>query len=145
MDLTISSVALAGRVVLTLAGAAAEETLEGLRDLVNGFLSAGHRDLVIDVNEVDFIDCSAIGVLVCSQTRARRAGGSLVVVCARPPTLRLFDLTGLTHAFEIHPDVETALHAVDHPAKVVTISAAIAVTMAGLVTAAWVLGFIAGL
>jgi hypothetical protein len=32
-----------------------------------------------------------------------------------------------------------------HTAKVVTISAAIAVTMSGLVTAAWVLGFTAGL
>jgi anti-sigma B factor antagonist len=110
VSLTISSVALAGRVVLTLAGTAAEETLEDLRELVDGFLSAGHRDLVIDLNEVDLIDCSAIGVLVCTQTRARRAGGSLVVVCARPGTLRLFDLTGLTRAFEIHPDLNPALH-----------------------------------
>jgi anti-sigma B factor antagonist len=98
--------------VFTLAGTATEATLEELRGLADEFQSAGHRDLVVDLNQVDFIDCGAIGVLVCAQTRARRAGGSLVVVCALPHMLRLFDLTGLTRAFEIHPYLEHAFRGV---------------------------------
>ena len=117
VSLTISSVARAGRVVFTLAGTATEATLEEVPDLADDFQSAGHRDLVVDLNQVDFIDCGAIGVLVRSHTRARRAGGSLVVVCALPHMLRLFDLTGLTRAFEIHPHLEDAFRGVKPTAE----------------------------
>ncbi|WP_132217261.1 STAS domain-containing protein [Kribbella steppae] len=107
--MTISSMASGGRVVLALSGDADLGTVWQLRDLANEFIATGHVDLVIDLNGVEFIDSSGIGVLIRTQARARRAGGSLRVVRARPRTLRLFELTGLTSAFDIHPDTAAAL------------------------------------
>ena len=115
MGLTICTVASDDRVVLRLTGDAERETVWQLRDLANEFIAAGHVNLVTDLNGVEFIDSSGIGVLIGTQTRARRAGGSLLVACARPRTLRLFDLTGLTGAFEIYPDTAAALRAATPP------------------------------
>ncbi|MFF8772489.1 STAS domain-containing protein [Kitasatospora sp. NPDC015120] len=54
-----------------------------------------HREVVLDLSEVTFMDCSGLRVLVQARNRADRYGGRLVLRGARGPVARLLRLTGL--------------------------------------------------
>lgn len=77
-------------------------------DLIDG----EHHDVVVDLADVPFIDSLGLGVLVGALRRARSHGGDLRLAGPTDLTTRVLRATGLTAAFHIHPDVETAL---EHP------------------------------
>ena len=58
-------------------------------------LAASDRALVVDLDQVTFIDSSGLAALVGAARRAAAHGASLQVVCARPRIRQLFHLTGL--------------------------------------------------
>lgn len=69
--------------------------------------------VVVDLDGVDFIDSSGLGVLIgCSRRlRARGDGRDLKLVCSRVNLLRVFEITGLDAVFPMHPSVPEALNA----------------------------------
>ncbi|MEX2655860.1 MAG: STAS domain-containing protein [Acidimicrobiia bacterium] len=67
--------------------------------------------LVIDVNDVDFIDSTGLRVLVVAKTRTGENGGSLVIVAPDgSAVLRTIRLAGMAADFHVvaHPDEVTA-------------------------------------
>ncbi|MFG2746702.1 STAS domain-containing protein [Streptomyces chartreusis] len=75
-------------------------------------LTAGKRpDLVLDLRAVSFIDCTGLGVLCRSRNRVLTRQGRLRLVSQNPCFLSILGLTGLADAFEINPDLPTALAA----------------------------------
>jgi anti-sigma B factor antagonist len=71
------------------------------------------RDLVaVDLDEVDFIASTGLGVLVGGLKRARTGGGDLVLVCTRPRILRVLEMTRLDRAFAVYSSVADAAAAV---------------------------------
>src|SRR5580700_3239788 len=58
-------------------------------------LAASDRALVVDLDQVSFIDSSGLAALVGAARRAAAHGARLQVVCTRPRTRQLFRLTGL--------------------------------------------------
>jgi anti-sigma B factor antagonist len=66
-----------------------------LKETVDASIEAGATTLVVDLNEVTFIDSTAIGVLMAARERLRRSGGSLDVLCAEPHVLRVLEIVGL--------------------------------------------------
>ena len=95
-------------VVLTVAGCLDHQNAPVLRDRVIGLLSEGYRCFVLDLQGVDFLDSSGLGVLVGGLKRARQAGGSLQLVCTQHPVLKVLRVTGLIKVFSIHPSVDRA-------------------------------------
>jgi len=89
------------------AGAAARVLREALIDLVND----GHYHLIIDVEGVEFLDSTGLGVLVGGLKRVRAHNGSLAVVCTQERLLKIFRITGLTKVFSIRESVDAALAA----------------------------------
>jgi anti-sigma B factor antagonist len=77
---------------------------ESLVDLVN----AGRYFLVVDVEKVDFLDSTGLGVLVGGLKRVRANDGNLRVVCTQERLLKIFRITGLTKVFSIHDSVADA-------------------------------------
>jgi anti-sigma B factor antagonist len=77
---------------------------ESLVDLVN----AGRYFLVVDVEKVDFLDSTGLGVLVGALKRVKAHDGSLSLVCTQDKILKIFKITGLTKVFPIHDSVEDA-------------------------------------
>src|SRR5579862_9327407 len=71
------------------------------------------RTLVVDLDGVDFIDSSGLGVLIGCARRLRSRGdnGDLKLVCNRLNLLRVFEITGLDGVFAIHANVPDALKA----------------------------------
>lgn len=64
------------------------ETLEALCD-------EGHRHVVLDLSELDFLDAAGLGVLVRAHRLFRDAGATLALAGLRPAHRRLLEITGL--------------------------------------------------
>jgi anti-anti-sigma regulatory factor len=74
-------------------------------------LAAGGRPLVVDLDQVRFIDASGLGALAGAARRAAGHGASLHAACGRPQTVRLFRLTGLDHQIPLARSLDEALGA----------------------------------
>ncbi len=64
-------------------------------------IDAGEHHLVVDLTRVDLMDSTGLGVLVRSEQRLRRLGGSLAVICG-DRLHRIFTITGLCDVMGIH-------------------------------------------
>ena len=73
----------------------------------------GQYHLVVDMEGVDFLDSTGLGVLVGGLKRVRAHDGSLRLVCTQERILKIFRITGLTKVFPIHDSVEDAIAATD--------------------------------
>jgi anti-sigma B factor antagonist len=71
-------------------------------------LETGHRRLVIDLSRATFMDSTALGVLVAIW-RKLEGGERLIVVCARPDVLKIFEYAGMDGAFAIFSTLDEAL------------------------------------
>jgi anti-sigma B factor antagonist len=65
------------------------------------------RDIVIDLNGVDFVDTAGLVALIDLQREARRAGGSLRLTKPPRPLRRLLQLAGIKNVFTIVDHVPT--------------------------------------
>jgi anti-sigma B factor antagonist len=66
-----------------------------LRDAIGAAIGRGATTVVVDLNEVTFIDSTAIGVLLAARQRLLRSGGSLEVVCTEPNVVRVLEIVGM--------------------------------------------------
>ena len=80
--------------------AAARDAQEQLR----GLLAAGHRHFVIDLEAVEFIDSTGLGVLVGLLKKVRIGEGSVRLRGVRPDLQDILRLTRLDRAFELMPN-----------------------------------------
>ncbi|MDQ0305926.1 anti-sigma B factor antagonist [Kitasatospora herbaricolor] len=71
-----------------------------------------HRDVVLDLSQVTFMDCAGLGTLLDARGQAERHGGRLVLRAVGPDVLRLLRLTGLEGRLTVTPDHHPADH---HP------------------------------
>jgi len=68
----------------------------------------GCVDIILDMNEVGFIDSSGLGVLVGALRRVREKSGTLRIVCTRDNVLKIFRITGLDKVFPIFESFDDA-------------------------------------
>ena len=83
-------------------------TVTGLRESLFELATSG-RTLVVDLEQVSFIDSSGLAALVGAARRAAAHGASLQAVCARPRTRQLFRLTGLDSQVPLARTLDGAL------------------------------------
>ena len=62
--------------------------------VVERAVEQGCTVVAVDLSEVSFVDCCALGSLVAAVHRFGAADGELVVTAVSPPVQRLLDLTG---------------------------------------------------
>lgn len=99
-----------GHVLVAVAGEVDISTAPQLREQLAGLAGKG-RPLIIDLDRVNFIDASGLGVLAGTAKRAAAHGTSLHVVAARPHTRRLFSITGLDQHIPLTRTLAEALTA----------------------------------
>jgi len=83
-----------GYAMVAVAGEVVIATVTRLRERLFELAASG-RTLVVDLDQVSFIDSAGLAALVGAARRAAAHGASLQVVCARARTQQLFRLTGL--------------------------------------------------
>jgi anti-sigma B factor antagonist len=83
-----------GLEIVAVAGEIDISTVPRLRERLLA-LAEGGQLLVVDLDQVTFIDSAGLGALIGAARRAAAHGGTLHAVCARPQTRRLLWLTGV--------------------------------------------------
>lgn len=99
-----------GCVVVTPTGALDVATSPALHTLVHRCLDEGATLLVLDLSEVEFIDSTALRVLVSVHKRLRETeSGGFAVVCPHARIRRIFDLTALDRVLTLTDTVDEAV------------------------------------
>lgn len=93
----ITILELKGRIVV---GAEAS----ALRDKVSALSAEGKRNLVLNMQHVDFIDSTGLGALVICATSLRKNGGNIKLVNLNRRNIELLVMTKLATVFEIYTD-----------------------------------------
>jgi anti-sigma B factor antagonist len=66
-----------------------------LKAALGAAIDRGATTVVVDMDEVTFIDSTAIGVLLAARERLRQSGGALELVCVEPNVLRVLEIVGM--------------------------------------------------
>jgi len=111
VELSVTSRQEGTRTVIAVGGEIDVYTAPSLRERLNELVAAGHYDLVVDMEKVEFLDSTGLGVLVGGLKRVRAHDGSLDLVCTQERILKIFRITGLTKVFGIHDTVDEAITA----------------------------------
>jgi len=98
-----------GAAVIATLTAADDGALPPTTVTVPGPLTAGSYDLVVDMEAVEFLDSTGLGVLVGGLKKVRAHDGSLSLICNQDRLLKIFRITGLAKVFIIHDSPEAAL------------------------------------
>jgi anti-sigma B factor antagonist len=108
MDLSLDNSAEGERMVIAVGGEIDVYTAPKLRDRLVELINSGHYHLIINLEGVDFLDSTGLGVLVGALKRVRSHQGSLRLVCTQERLLKIFRITGLAKVFPIYSSVEEA-------------------------------------
>jgi anti-sigma B factor antagonist len=109
MDLGLAERSEAGWTVLTVSGEIDIATAPSLRERLHGLLTENNPQLVVDLDDVGFLDSTALGVLVGGLKRARSEGGEVRIVCTQPRVRKVFEITRLDSAFDLFDSVDEAV------------------------------------
>jgi anti-sigma B factor antagonist len=99
-----------GLPVLQLEGDLDCYSTPALKTRLQNLIENGDTDLILNLNQVDFVDSVGLGMLVAVHRQCIAQGGSLRVLCTNRNIWRIFDITGLQRAFPVYRD-ELALAA----------------------------------
>ncbi|PLX74775.1 MAG: anti-anti-sigma factor [Desulfuromonas sp.] len=80
-----------------------------LKTQILALFDEGKNNLVIDLQDVRFVDSSGLGSLVSGFKNASARNGNLKLCGLQPQVKSMFDLTRLHRVFEIFPGAEEAL------------------------------------
>ena len=111
MDLTLTTRDAGGKTIVAVGGEIDVYTAPKLRDKITELVADGVYDIVIDMEEVEFLDSTGLGVLVGTLKKVRLAGGQLQLVIDSERLLKVFRITALLQVFTVQDTVEAALDA----------------------------------
>lgn len=96
-------------VELRVAGEIHASTAPEFSERLNSAIESGKRGVLLDLTGVEFIDSTGLSVLLNGLRRVTRVRGAMVIACANPTVLRLFEITKLDSTFEILPSCDQAM------------------------------------
>src|SRR6266480_752711 len=98
-----------GASVVTLRGEIDVYTAPRLRQTLIDLVEGGATNIVVDMEKVDFLDSTGLGVLVGGLKRVKDKEGSMKLVATQDRILKIFDITGLAKVFPIFGSLDQAL------------------------------------
>ncbi len=109
MDLTLATSEVDGTTIVAVGGEIDVYTAPKLRDKITELVADGVYQIVIDMEAVEFLDSTGLGVLVGGLKKVRAHDGSLELICTQDRLLKIFRITGLAKVFVIHESADAAL------------------------------------
>ncbi|MCB0970616.1 MAG: STAS domain-containing protein [Acidimicrobiales bacterium] len=109
MDLRLDVSTQDGWSVVTVGGEIDVATAPRLREQLIALVNDGRYQIVVDLDAVDFIDSTGLGVLISGLKRVRTHDGRFALVCTEPRVLKVFEITGLLAVFPVHDTLEEAV------------------------------------
>ena len=93
----VQVVALDGRIVLG-------EESNVLRKTVNDLLAQGQKRIVLNLDNVTFMDSAGLGALVAAHHSVKKQGASLRLAHVGMKVKQVLQITKLLNAFEVYPN-----------------------------------------
>jgi anti-sigma B factor antagonist len=109
VDLRIESKEVEGIGVIALEGEVDVYTAPKLKSRLIDLVDEGKYDIIIDLQKVEFMDSSGLGVLVGGLKRVKSHQGSISLVVTQENILKIFRITGLVKVFPIFSSEEEAV------------------------------------
>jgi len=98
--------------VIELEGEVDVYTAPQLKQQMINLLESGNKQMIIDLTKVEYLDSTALGVLIGGLKRMREMDGNMVLVCPSARIRRVFEITGLDKIFDIYNTADEAQEAV---------------------------------
>lgn len=98
--------------VIELEGEVDVYTAPQLKQQMINLLESGAKQMIIDLSKVEYLDSTALGVLIGGLKRMRETDGNMVLVCPSARIRRVFEITGLDKIFDIYNTADEAQEAV---------------------------------
>lgn len=108
MELDIVTEQTDGICVMSLTGEVDVYTAPRLKETLIDQIESGCARIIVDLENISFIDSSGLGVLVGGLRRAKEHDGAIRLVCTRDNVLKIFRITGLDKVFPIFSDAAEA-------------------------------------
>jgi anti-sigma B factor antagonist len=102
---------ISGVSIIELSGEIDLSTSPTFKDKVYETIESGKRDVVIDLDGLEFMDSTGLGVLVAALKKTRMHGGSIRLVCSKRNIIKVFTITGLDKVFPIYDNLQRCLDA----------------------------------
>ncbi len=80
-----------------------------LHQLVKSQLERGRRDILLNFENVEFVDSFGVGEILASYISTNNLGGKLKLVRISKKLFLIFQVTGLVRVLEIYDDEDAAL------------------------------------
>lgn len=112
MDLKIDVEERDSAAILRLDGEVDVYTAPKLKSRLIDLVDQGKFKIVVDLEKVDFMDSSGLGVLVGGLKRVRSHEGAIALICSQENILKIFRITGLVKVFPIFDNENQAIQSV---------------------------------
>lgn len=109
VDLGLDTWTSGASTVLVVSGEVDVATAPRLRQKLLALNEEGARHVVVVLDGVGLLDSTGLGVLVGAVKRLRGHGGDLVVVCDDERIRKVFELTRLDRAIDLHRTTDEAI------------------------------------
>ena len=76
---------------------------------VSGLVTAGHRQILIDLTPVTYVDSATIGCLMDLYRQVHNAGGQLKLSGVQKRVETMLTMTGAQNFLEMHADLSSAV------------------------------------
>ena len=97
--------------IVRLGGEIDLHTCPELRAALQKLVDANQTQIILDMEDVPYVDSAALGVLVDTQRRLKEKSGTLHLAAVTPFVLRAFEITRLIRIFHVHDSVTAAVAA----------------------------------
>jgi len=98
--------------VLSVAGKIDAVTSRDFEKALAKLIDQNLKDLVIDMEKVEYLSSSGLRVLMASLNRLKGKDGDLKLAALQPFVREVFVLTGAGRFFSIYPSIEEAIDSV---------------------------------
>jgi anti-sigma B factor antagonist len=95
-------------VIVSLKGRLDASGSPEVKSLLKDLIETGHLKIIVDLQEVPFIDSSGLAALVSGLRLARERKGTIALSGVQPQAYTVFRLTMLDRIFAIYPTLEIA-------------------------------------
>lgn len=94
---------------LILGGSLDSDTSDQFDYTTTQLIQAGHRWLVVDLGNLEYISSAGVGVLVGSVNELQENGGDLRLAAVPTKIARVLEMLFLLELFQIFPDLSSAI------------------------------------
>ena len=82
---------------------------QAFRDAIHGLINRGHKNIILNLTGLEYLDSSGIGELVRNYLSVVKKDGAMKVVGLAPKVEEILKVTQLYQVFPEFPDEESAL------------------------------------